>query len=456
MNIVKTIGTGIAWNTTGTIAGKIIMFVNIFLTLNFLTIYEYGFSELVFSVIAMTGIALLPGLSSAVIADLGVERGRGDKAMMSTIFHQYALLLIFLAGCAWAVLFFGALPLARMVGNEYAAQFLQIASFTFLISPFRTLTQTLSTVMLRYFDLSFYSVIEEVFKCLLLLVFIVYLGQGIRGLMYAMVLSQLFGLLVFLPRLFSGYRYFALAPTSGKIRFWRLLRGHRAWSVGTSYVGTISQNVRIWIVKLLLGTEAVGIMAFAYGLLSHIVSLMPLATVIAPVVVRYVDKKDQLVRILRASIKLQLLLAIGLFTGGLMFSYLFVTLLFPKYVVAVPLVYILLCILISNSVASLFTPVFAAYKEQVSLFQSNSIKLLLGLTALPVFIMLFGISGVAIELVFTTYVIAVERYVRLRRILPTFSLPMRDLISPDGYERDAMHTVRMAVVSRFPVLKKFM
>lgn len=450
MSLAKTVGAGVAWNTVSVILGKGLIFLNIFLILRYLSVYEYGFTELVMSIVSTVGIVLLPGLTNTVIADMSVDRGRDDKESMNRTFYQYFYLSLVLGLAAWAVLFFGSHPVARAAGNPYVAQFLVIIAFQFLISPFRTMTLILATVTLRYRDQSFYGVLEELCKLFFLIILVVLLKMGIHGLIFAMVLSQFAAVVMYLPRTLSAFRYFADSPAKGRIHFWNMLREHRKWSIGSSYIGTIAQNARIWIIKVMLGTEAVGLFAFSYGILSHIVSLLPLPAVVAPLVPRYVDKQEQLIRILRASIKLQLLLALGLVAGAFLFTHAFVVILFPKYTAAIPLIYILVLSLISNSIVSLFIPVFAALKEQRSLLFSNVFKLLLGLVILPLAILAFGILGMAVELVLTTLINSIERYYRLKRILPAFSLPLKDLLRPDPYEKEAMQTVRTAFLSRMP------
>lgn len=436
------------WNTSAVVLGKVLMFANVFLVLTGLTVYEYGFSELVLSIIAMAGVVFLPGLTAAITADMAVARGRSDFGEMSRVFHQHFLFNLILGVSAWAVLFFAALPVAQFAGTPYAAQFLQIVSFTFLLSPLRAAQQMLASVMLRFLDQSFYSIVEESFKLAFVVLFIVMWRWGIHGLMYAIFLSQLAVLLVYVPRSLSAYREFSRATVVGKYRFWDVLQAHRKWSVGASYVGTIAQNARLWIIKFFLGTEAVGLFSFAMGMFSHISSLLPLATVLAPVMPRYVDQRDQLARILRASVKFQA--ALGLFALVMAFGLTvpFVSILFPKYVDSIPLIFVFLLSIVPNSIGALFIPVFAAYKQQQSLLFANTFKAFLMAIFLPPSILLFGLPGIGVEVFFTTVGNGIERYRRLRRLLPEFSLLLSELFRADEREKEAMRIVYAAASKR--------
>jgi len=64
---------------------------------------------------------------------------------------------------------------------------------------------------------------------------------------------------------------------------------------------------------------------------------------------------------------------------------------------ACQLLHILAFGLISNSIVSLFIPVFAALKEQFSLLLSNVFKLVLCIILLPISIHFFGVFGIAVE-----------------------------------------------------------
>lgn len=455
MSIVTLVGRGVAWNSAAIVIGKILMLANVFLILGFLTVYEYGFSELVLSTVSMIGIVLLPGLAGVVISDMSVDRGKGNTERMSLVFHQYFLLISALSVGAWTVLFFGSQPVAEFAGNPYAAQFLQIASFTFLLTPLRSATQILATVLMRFFDQSFYVIFEELFKFVCILVLIVWLGLGIKGLVLSIVLAQLLGVLAFLPRTLSAYATLPQLPFSAYAKAWDMLREHRKWSIGTSHVGTLSQNARLWIIKFMLGTEAVGLFSFALGVYSHVASLIPLTGVLTPIIPHYVSKKDQLARILRASVKFQIVVSVVCTAIAMIASKPFVSILFPHYLPALPIVYAVLVAVVFNSVFVLLPPVFAAFKLQRSLLGSAALKGVLMLIILPPSIILFGLTGTGIEIALTTLLNGLERYRRVKKLVPAFSLAPTDLLKTDAYERQAMQTVARQFRSSFRSVFRF-
>jgi O-antigen/teichoic acid export membrane protein len=134
MSVVHTVSKGVIWNTAATVIGKALIFTNVFLVLMHFSVYEYGFSELIMSVVAMGSVVLLPGLTATITADLAVERARGATERMNGIFHQFFFLQLVLGFLIWAVLFFAASPIAVFAGNALAGHFLKIISFTFLMA----------------------------------------------------------------------------------------------------------------------------------------------------------------------------------------------------------------------------------------------------------------------------------------------------------------------------------
>src|SRR6185295_20032727 len=87
--------------------------------------------------------------------------------------------------------------------------------------------------------------------------------------------------------------------------FWRIMFDHRKWSIANSYVGKLGQTLNIWIIRLFLGTEAVGIYSFASGIYGQVASFLPLSNILSPLLPRDVAQRDVFARYIRSSIKAQ-------------------------------------------------------------------------------------------------------------------------------------------------------
>jgi O-antigen/teichoic acid export membrane protein len=446
MGIARTIGKGAVWNTASTLVGKVVVLANIFMILQHLSVYEYGLSELVLSVISAMGIILLPGLSTAIVADLSYEKSKGDLARTKSIFWQYNILGLVLGVLAWAVLFFCAEPIAGLVHNPTIGYFLRIVSFTFLISPVRKIAIMLATVEMRFFDQSFYSVVEEIWKGIFLFTFFYIFGRTLDGLFLAIVLSQCIAFICYIPRSISAYASFGREKATRIFNFWEVMGKHRKWSIAGSYASSLTQTLQLWIIRLMLGTEAVGLYSVASGILSQVSALMPLGTILAPIVPQYVERKNELAKLLRASLKVQVGFAVLLFFGALLGLPIFV-LIFPKYQQAMPLAMILLVSLVPLAVVNIFTPVFAAFKEQFSFLISTVVKLVLTALLFPVGILALGLWGVGVANTAVIALSAGERYWRLRRTIPEFTFQFKDFYSLRPEEQIYANTLMQQIKS---------
>lgn len=441
MSLVYTIGKGIAWNVSAVTIGKIVGFVNLFVILSNLSVYEYGLTELTMSVGAIFGLFLLPGLTSIVTVDLGVERAQRDFSAMKALFLEFVTVQMMLGIIAWAALFFGSSLVAHWTGNDLINHFFKITSFLFLTAPLRTATTMLATVSIRYLDQSFFPVVEEIAKGFFLFLFLYVLERGASGLLFALVFAQLAAILVFVPRTISAFREFSHAPTATSKPLWHILRMHRKWGVLSAYIGTSATSIRLFVLKLMLGTEAVGIYSFAVGFLNQLSGLLPLGPIVGPLIPRFINRPDELLRLMRASIRLHVGIAFGLMLLSALAVPLIVDKWFPHYQASVPIFYFLLPALLPLAVMSIYTPVFLALKEQRSQMYSSVFKFAVDVVTLPILIMSFGILGTGLHSVVVATATAIERYVRLKRLLPSFVLHFSDFWYIDPLEREALATV---------------
>lgn len=433
MSVARTIGKGVAWNTMSTIIGKIVAFANVFLILQHLSVYEYGLSELIFSVISTMSIVLLPGLASAITADLAVERARGEFGRMKAVFLRYFSVNIVLSIVAWSILFFGSSFVAHMAGNDSIGYFLKIVSFSFILSPLRGITQMLATVEMRFSDQSFYGVIEEIAKGFFLLLFFFVFHYGVNGLLFAVILSQLTAFLVYIPRTLSAYRRFGHAEAEDGQVFWQILQHHRKWSVAVTYVNNLGKTMQLWIIRLLLGTEAVGLYAFATGVIGQLASFLPFSTILVSVLPRFVDRRDELIRVFRSSIKAQFILSVLL----LVCAYIGAPILFwifPKYNPAFLLLYISLLSILPASIVGMYTPMFNTLKEQFPFFLSMVWKVVFSSVFLWLGSTYFGIPGIGLAVVLGFVASMTERTIRLSRLVPEFSFSLKEFFSLDKIE----------------------
>lgn len=433
MSILRTVSEGFAWNAAAIVIGKIVVFLNLFLIFSQLTVYEYGVTELTLSIVSLFGLFVLPGLSSIIAADLGVERSKKNYSEMRMIFREFFSVTFSLGVLAWAVLFFGSSIVAHLTGNELIDRLFKIAAFLLITSPLRTMTVVLATSAVRFADQSFFPVVEEIAKGALLAISFFIFDLTTDGLLISAVGAQILAIILFAPRTISAYREFHRAPLTKRRPLWNIIAEHRKWGIISAYIGTSQTSIRLFMLKFFLGTEAVGIYAFATGLFGQLTGLLPLGPVVGPLFPRYVDKPLEFVRLLRASIRLQLAIAAALVVASIGIVPIFVNIFFEQYSSAIFIFIIIVPSLLLQSLVAIYTPVFRALKEQRTQLSSAVFKFMVDVLVLPPLVIMAGLPGAGVHSLIVTGASAIERSIRLRRLLPGFSV--RDLLHLDPLEK---------------------
>ncbi len=444
----RTIGVGTAWMSVSTIILKIVGLATIFIMLRKLNVYEYGLAELVLSVIGIFSLFSLPGLGQMIIADMGIAKGKGDLRAMKELFVNYFYIQLSLGIVAWAIVFFGSNIIAHYF-SEHAGGLFKIVSFAFLISPFRTLFVTAFSVELKFFHRSLYSVLEEVFKLVIIWVLLYLVGLRVGAVIWAVVLSQFFVMIPMAGTLLRTTRYFRSVTLTNRKAPWTLLYDHGKWGVFASYFNSLGQHVRTWIIKVMLGTEAVGIFAVAAGLLAHTNSLFSVATTLSPILPQYVSDKKRFFLLITKGIKYQLALSIGMIFLGLTLVPIFVSILFPQYIDSLILYKILLVTLIPSSFATIYTSVFYALRAQKNYFVALFVRNISIAFLLPTGIYFFGIMGVVFEVIITLVLFTITRYFSLKKLMG-YKIEWKNFFSYD----DADKLIVKGIKFRFSLLIK--
>jgi O-antigen/teichoic acid export membrane protein len=453
MSLLRTVGVGIAWNSLASLMVRAFALANVFLILTRLSVYEYGLVQLILSVFSTTAIFLLPGLISSVVADIARTREEGRAADAALLARHYVLLQFILGVAGFCVLHFGAGALTHYLNLEHVGNFLSIVALLFLVNPITSITLMLANAELRFKLQAAVSMVEEVSKFVWMSVLFYGFGFGASGVLWAMVLAPLTGGILLLPWTFSLFLPLFTQKTRKNFSFWTIFRAHRRWGIATSYLGTLNQNIRIWTVQILLGTEAVGLYSFAYGILSQAGSLITFSQVANPLLARAAATGVRLADYANRVFKYHIWFVLLALPFGLLVAPYFVSILFPEYVPAIHATMIMLLALIPSAAAVVSTSVYPALKLQKDFFRAMVLKVTLTAVTLPLLVMGFGLVGAALEIVLTNSISVFERTRSLRKHLPGFLRPLRLLITVDGADRGAITRTIGQLKARIPKRK---
>jgi O-antigen/teichoic acid export membrane protein len=433
--ILRQVGEGTFWYVLSSILMKFFAIITVSVTLVSLTVYEYGLAELVLSLIALGSIVLLPGYADTVMADASVCYGRGDLNGARSIITSYLITHSAGALIGYGV-FYAASSFFAVHYNAHISELIRIAGLSYLFAPVRSVFGVLATTLLQFRLPSIASFAEEALRCLLIFILVYYYKLGVIGFLWARVGSQFLTNIVVFPWVVVWFRRLRTGGVSivgehsqRSIFSWRAFH-----SISISYLGVFNQNIRLFFIKLLAGTEVVGLFAAAVGLFSHITALFPLHRVSSALLPRYVNNMSQFMKIVSKTIKYQVATYVVLALGAFILAEPFLSYFFPTYVASIPFFNIML-LAIPPTAFGIVTSIFYIFKleRQLSVFtlvRSVSIILLL-----PICVYFFGTIGVAIEFVITTWLFVVLRNLFLKKYVSGFVMLLRDLVFFDDYDK---------------------
>lgn len=450
METIKKVGTGMTVLSIGGWIVKAIQLLTIALLLKKLNVYEYGLLELAWSFIATFNIFNLPGLSTAIIADAGVLIAEKKFVEVKSLFTDYFVLMFLGSIIAFLVLFISSYFWPFSKGATIMPMLLRIGSFTFLMTPFRSVLMVMFSAKARFVMQSLYTTFEELTR-FVLLVLVMYLNlNNISNIVLTVVVSQFVLVLSFIY--YFGKNIDWSRVISLKFTYWKgMLRGHGFWSIVVNYINGLSNNIRIWVIGVVLGTDFIGIYSVAQGMLSHTTSLIPLSSVVTPLIPKFASKIQALNNFISKAFKYQLIIFVfsGIIAGLL--APIILSIFFPKYLPSINIFWLLLLTLIPLSLSNLMTPVFFVFKLQKKLAIATILKTIVTSVVIFPLLIVFGWVGIVFEYFITLCFFTINRYFELKKNVPGFKVSFRNVLGFD--EQDVV--ILSFVKSKIPFISRF-
>ena len=401
-----------------------IVTLNSFIILHFLEVYEYGLYQLIIAVIATAESLIIGFLDDLVLTDLSRYLGRQEKSLAKRIFDEYAFMRIFLVVLVMVVIMLGAEVVARYHGQDIAF-FLRIASLALIF-------RVGFSVMSLFFNSSLYfsafgaSVFGEIIKLNAILGLWLWYGLGVSQIIVAYVVGHAAAFI------FSGVHFFSLyskifkgVKSAQKSLIKELIRLYGPW-MGLKYVlSRVANNLRLWVMRIFVSTEAVGLFSFARSLIAIIARLMPLG-MLGNLMPRELGSSSRLKYIFSTAIKYSVFLGLVGAIISLMAVPSLVGLILPKYLPAMPLFKIMTAIIFLYGFYKIFRMTLVVFKEQKVLVLRSVDGSVLSPLILFVLLPVFGVKGAAIEWVVTYLVTTILFYYYLVKLHPYLKLRLEN------------------------------
>lgn len=370
------------WNWVATGVGL----VNSLIVLAALSVYHFGLYQLILATVAIAD-SLSTGLFDDIVFNetaRGLAEGRARAA--KRIYREFAAFKIIAGTVLTALLFFGA----EAIGARYGADiglFVRIASFLILIEAVKASQEIFFTATLSFSGFGIQTV-QEVIKLLILIAFLAGSSFGIPQVLAASVGAALASLLA--SSYFFGREYrrvFGGLTPSAEPLLAQALRRY-GWLVAVRYgFSRVTKNVRPWLIKAFLGTEAVAFYALAINLITLAQGFFPIGMV-GRLLPWEVGNERRLRFIFARSMKYVLWGGLAAAVAAFFAVPPLVSAIFPKYAQAMPLFRAFLFIL----------PLYGLYKIQKSLLLALREQKILTARLVSEFVLVVGLNTLLLPL----------------------------------------------------------
>lgn len=405
---------------------KVLVPINVLLVIASLTPYQYGVYKLAFSIFIVVNALLLSGINGLVLNDSSNYLGINMEGKAKRLLFEFFVLRILLGIVACLLFYFGS----QILADHYSpgiAEYLKILAVLFMTDSIITVIDITLKAKLDFLGSSLVSVIPEITKFFLICYFSFFAVDGLNiiRLFWTIFFSNIISAIVLAIYAIGRLGLIKSIPSSDRFIILKMFKNYGKWAIAKNYISSFVDSSRLWIIRFFISTEAVAIYSVANSLVVTLKKFIPIQFM-ASLIPRYIGEGELLKKIYIRSTKY----SIWIFTGVAIVSFFvvppLVKLLMPQYIVSIPYFKLLLVVILLNSMI-LNKQIIYSLRKQKFLFKIAFVELLSVLLFGVLFVKLFGLYGIILEVFITELLMAYIIYFYLRRIRPDLSFPWTSL-----------------------------
>lgn len=377
------------WGSASTFLG----FVSPVIMLTAFSVYEFGLYQLVLAAVALADAFSVDFFDEVVQNDISHSVRDDRRSIAKRLFHELAFFKVGLGIVSALALFICAALVAKIYGEDIAT-YIRIASVLVVIRAVRSTADLFlrSVVSLRSMGA---SVVEDVAKLSLVSGFFFFSELSVG----TALIATLFGASVALIYVGIGFlrdyfTFFSGVESAHAFLFKGVVKMYGKWILLRAAIKRSARSIRPWLIVTLLNVEAVGLYTLAANMVTMVKDLFPTAG--SSLIAWEARNKKRLAHIFNRGVKYSFLY--GLALAGVSFFLIVpvVSIFFPKYLLAMPLVSILLLSVPLHGVQTLETDILTALREQKILTTRIFSELMIGYGFVIALVPLIGILATAV------------------------------------------------------------
>jgi len=413
-------------------------FLTIFIVVRALSVFEYGLFTLFMSLTGPVNSFSSMGMDELVLSDVSRSLGSGGyKRAKSILLHFFRIRFLIL----FCILLL-ALIFRHQVEIKYGTEVIQyfwLFVFLVLVQYLRNIYAIIFQIHEKFKNISLLNVLEVFIKFLFVVFFYYFWTLSVTTLIIAYVAGTAFSVLIFTPSIFKTIKYLLKVGHEKVDIVYQIFKHHGKWQTGLNLISGSTNTIKYWLIKVILSTEAVGILSLAQSLYSVVASVLPLKTVIFPIIAKKLNDRYLLQHILQKVTKYSLIIYGFVIIGSLSVVVPLIPYVFPKYIAAIPIFQLLSFKLLFNAFSITQSPVLFAYKDQKFLFMAGIVTLFSILILSPFLMLYFGLLGTIIESLITIFLIVFLRELYLRKKYGLQSIGLKSFFRIDDYDKYIIH-----------------
>lgn len=414
MSTLKQVVSNTSILAISNIIARAASFVSVIIMTTHLSLFEYGILALA---LALSGPILTLcnlGFDELITADvaryLGEKKYDYAKKLLVTYF-SFQWLMLPLVGLGVYLL----RPLLQEQYGELLYTHVYVLLYYVALQLARTGINTFLNIHSGFLGIAKAQATEPIVRCLFLFGLIGVNLVTVEYVIWSYVFGSMVSIMVALPSVYRTILPYLTYTTTKRNMLWMVIRQHGKWQGVIQMITSAINSLRYHFINVIISTEAVALYSVAQSMFSVLTSLLPIKTVIAPLIARRLHDKAHIRSFIEKASKYTFATYVLAMTGALVAAPLVVSFFFPKYVAAIILFEIMVLRLPLNMFSVIQVPLMVANKEQKFMSMVVTVNLTLMAIFTPIFLYLFGVIGTIIEGLVTVVIVVALREHRLRK-----------------------------------------
>lgn len=442
--LTRKIAEGTALITIANIFTTIFNLLSFIIIVRILSRFEYGLIVLALSAVNIASILLDPGISAVIIADVARERGENRFDRAKTLLYRYFQIEFLLGILLFMIIFLSNTYFERRY-SETVANLVKIAAFLMIVNAGKNMFLTAFRSHLDFKSIFFFNSGESLFKLVYVILLAYYLRLEVYGVMLAYPLSTATSLLLTLPFYFRIIKNYLSVSRSKESFFFKTMTSHGKWVLGIRGIKQVIANLPPWIIRFLLGVEAVAIFNVARRAVEYAIFLLsPLESVLMPVISQEIKNIRRINKIANKSVKYSIWFSLPIISLSLIFSSFVFNILFgSQYLESAKIFRILIFICLIYALNLTMRPLFFGFRAQKHLFIIYSVGIIIFSFFGTFLTFIFRLYGMALTFIINDFIsfLLRYRYIKSRGIKINFE----KIIKIDDYDKELINKIKKEI-----------